>query len=113
MHFSFLGQYWWVVLGLFAIILVGYVFIAGRHAEGGVRARAGLGWTKWRALSKKAGELQARIILTLFYFSLAAPFGLARTFLADPLRVKKSGHGSAWRERQTRDLSLDDARRQY
>ena len=113
MHLNFLASYWWAVLAVFALVVLVFVAVAGRGAEGGLVRRAGLGWSKWKALSKKAAELQARIILTVFYFTVAAPFGLVRTHLADPLRIKREGPAGGWLERRTRDRTLEDARRQF
>lgn len=113
MHLGFLGEFWWAAITLAVVVLLLYVFIAGRGAQGGLAGRASLGWSRWQALSKKAGELQARIILTIFYFTVALPFGLALTYLADPLRLREQNRESGWHERQTRDLTLEDAKRQY
>src|SRR5258707_125112 len=33
-------------------------------------------WEVWKRFGKKVGDLQARILLTLFYFVILAPFGL-------------------------------------
>ena len=112
MHFL-LGSYWWAVLLAMAAVLVMYVFVAGRGAEGGLGGRARLGWSRWRTLSQKAADLLARIILTVFYFTAVVPFGVARTWLADPLRLRPSNQPRHWLPRQTRDRTLDDARRQY
>jgi hypothetical protein len=113
MHFEFLASYWWTVLALMATIMIVFVFVAGRGAQGGVGGRARHGWGKWRALSKKAGEVQARVILTVFYFTIAAPFGLFRSRHADPLRLKPTSRTRTWLSRETRDRTLDDARRQF
>ena len=113
MHLSFLASYWWIVLAVMLAVFVGFVFLAGRSAQGGFKGRAQLGWTRWRALSQKAGEVQARIILTLFYFTFVVPFGLLRTLAADPLDLKHRGRDRQWHARKTRDLTLDDARRQF
>ena len=113
MHLSFLASHWWAVLAIFALVVLVFVAVAGRGAEGGLAGRAGLGWSKWKALSRKAAELQARIILTIFYFTLAAPFGFARSRFGDPLRMKSSQPASGWLERRTRDRTLEDARRQF
>lgn len=112
MHLGLLGAYWWAVLAIMLVVFVGFVAVAGRGAEGGMRGRAGQGWSRWRELSRKAGELQARIILTIFYFTLAAPFALVRR-RADPLRIRAANQPRAWLPRQTRDLTLEDARRQF
>ena len=113
MHFNFLASYWWAVLAVLALVVLVFVAVAGRGAHGGLAGRASLGWSKWKALSRRAAELQARIILTVFYFTLAAPFGLARSRLADPLRMKGDRPVSGWLERETRDRTLEDARRQF
>jgi hypothetical protein len=113
MHLEFLAAYWWAVLAGMLAVFVTFVLVAGRNAAGGFRGRTGHGWARWRALSRKGAEVQARLILTLFYFTLAAPFGLARTHLVDPLRLKRAGQPRAWLERRTRDRNLDDARRQF
>jgi hypothetical protein len=113
MHLSFLASYWWAVAAIFALVILVFVAVAGRGAEGGLAGRAGLGWSKWKALSKKAAELQARIILTIFYFTLAAPFGLGRSRFGDALRMNRNRAASGWLERRTRDRTLEDARRQF
>lgn len=113
MHFDWLLSYWWAALAAMAAIIVVFVFVAGRGAEGGLGGRTRLGWSKWRAVSKKVGDVQARVILTIFYFTFAAPFGLIRTHFNDPLEVKKRSRPLAWHSRRTRDLTLDDARRQF
>ena len=113
MHLTFLATYWWAVLAVMLVVFVGFVLVAGRGAEGGFRGRTQHGWGKWKDLSRKGAEVQARVILTLFYFTAVVPFGLARTYLADPLRLRRSGQPRTWLERRTRDLTLDDARRQF
>jgi hypothetical protein len=113
MHLSFLASYWWIVLAAMVAVFLGFVFVAGRTAEGGLGNRARLGWSRWRSLSRKAGELQARIILTVFYFTAAVPFGLSRTHFADTLDLKHTRRDRRWHDRATRDLTLDDARRQF
>jgi len=49
-------------------------------------------------------------VLTAFYFTLFAPFGLGVRLLSDPLAIKHK-HGAQWLKRTTRDLTLEDARR--
>jgi hypothetical protein len=112
MH-DLIASYWWAFVGAMVSIMALFVFIAGRGAEGGFGGRTRLGWSKWRAVSKKAGDVQARVILTIFYFTVAAPFGLVRTHLNDPLQIKKRNRPRSWHPRHTRDLTLDDARRQF
>ena len=112
MHlFPVLAEYWWAVVLAMLLVMASFVVIAGRKAEGGFSARHG--WARWMELSQKAANLQARIVLTIFYFTIAVPFGLMRTYFGDPLKVRRSSQPRAWLPRQTRDLTLDDARRQF
>jgi hypothetical protein len=53
-------------------------------------------WEAWKRFGKKVGDLQARILLTLFYFIVLTPFGLAMR-VADPLGLRRTGLG--WRPR--------------
>ncbi len=70
-------------------------------------------WTRWKALARRAGNFQARVILTLFYFTLALPFGLAARWGSDPLGLKKRSGTPGWTARSGRASDLDELRRQY
>ena len=45
-------------------------------------------WSAWCVFAKKLGMLQSRIILTVFYFVVLAPFALAVRIFLDPLRLR-------------------------
>ena len=62
---------------------------------------------------ERVGNFQARLLLTVFYFVIAAPFGLGVRAFSDPLRLRRQAGGGGWIDRETRDTSLDLARRQY
>lgn len=109
MHFGFLEEYWWAVLVAMAAAMAAFVLIAGWRAGGGVKG----GWEQWRSLSRKAAEFQARVILTVFFFTVGAPFGMVRTWLMDPLRLRPASQGRTWLARKSGDATLDDARRAY
>lgn len=67
-------------------------------------------------LSRALGDLVGRILLTVFYFTLLAPFALLVRAFSDPLGAKRRAEGPAWTARRERDRgpeSLDDARRQF
>ncbi|VAW31019.1 hypothetical protein MNBD_CHLOROFLEXI01-1823 [hydrothermal vent metagenome] len=51
----------------------------------------------------------ARIILTLFYFTIFLPFGFVVSLFSDLLDMKDLT--PSWLERKTGDLTLEDARR--
>lgn len=69
-------------------------------------------WRRWLALAHKIGTFQSRILLTLFYFVVLAPFGLAVRGLADPLHMKSRSTPAGWVQRATRDVDLAAAKRQ-
>jgi hypothetical protein len=52
-------------------------------------------WEGWKSFGHKIGDLQARLILTLFYFAIVAPFSLLVRFFSDPLSLKR-GTTKGW-----------------
>ncbi len=104
---------WAIVLIAIVVVIPTFVMITGRKAEGGLKGRTSHGWSRWRELSRKAADVQARVLLTVFYFTFAAPFGIALGLLGDPLRTKKRPTGSYWTERKPADESMAAARRQF
>jgi len=104
----------WSIIALAIVVIISsFVLIAGRNAEGGFKGRTKHGWSRWRAVSQKAGDVQARFFLTLFYFTVMAPFGLVFGLMKDPLRVKHRPTGTYWVERKPVSESLADAHRQF
>lgn len=69
-------------------------------------------WYLWKKVGQAIGDFIARLVLSLFYFTIFMPFALGVRLFSDPLDVKRRSHDSWWLERRTRDLSLEDARRQ-
>lgn len=73
-------------------------------------------WSQWLTLARKIGQFQSRIILTLFYFIIVAPFGLAVRLFSDPLHTRAFGAAAktntAWQLRPQHPADLDAARRQ-
>src|SRR3954447_23707228 len=104
---------WAIVVLLIVTVIPTYVLIAGRKAEGGIKGRATHGWSRWKELSQKAADVQARVFLTIFYFTLMAPFGLVFGLMKDPLRVKHRPTGTYWVDRKPVSESLADAHRQF
>ena len=70
-------------------------------------------WAVWRRIGQFIGDLIARLVLSLFYFTLFVPFGVGVRLFGDPLDIKAKSNPSWWLERATRDLGLDDARKQF
>ena len=53
-------------------------------------------WEGWKRFGKRVGDFQARLLLSIFYFVILAPFGLGMR-AADPLGLRQAGTG--WRPR--------------
>ena len=70
------------------------------------------GWAAWQEIAIAIGDFQARLLLSVFYFSIAAPFGLITRLLADPLRLRRHA-ASNWAKRRPPDSDLPSARHQY
>lgn len=104
---------WAIVLILIVVTIPTYVLIAGRNAEGGLRGRTSHGWSRWREMSQKAANVQARVLLTIFYFTVMLPFGIVMGLFKDPLRIKQRPSGSYWVERKPTSGTLADAKRQF
>ena len=113
MHFELPIPIWAIVLLAIVIVIPTFVFITGRNAEGGIKGRASHGWGRWRELSQKAADTQARILLTVFYFTVMLPFGVVFGLLKDPLHIKRRPQGTYWLERKPASETLADARRQF
>ncbi|MCX6578289.1 MAG: hypothetical protein NTV82_18110 [Candidatus Aminicenantes bacterium] len=65
-------------------------------------------WKKWKAFGRKAGDLLGRLLMTVFYFTLAAPFGLIVRFFGDPLKLKR--RQPRWEPRPKEETDLKRAR---
>jgi hypothetical protein len=72
-------------------------------------------WTTWKRIARFIGDIIARVILSLFYFTLFVPFALGVRLFSDPLgaKAREEINPSWWLERATHDLTVDDARRQF
>lgn len=70
-------------------------------------------WQAWKRFGQFLGDVLARVVLSLFYFTVFVPFGLGVTLLSDPLRVRRPGSPPLWLSRRTGDQSVNEARRQF
>ena len=69
-------------------------------------------WEGWKAFGRFLGNFVARVVLSIFYFTVFLPFGLGVTLFGDPLAIKTSS-GSFWRPRKTNDQTFEDLTRQF
>jgi hypothetical protein len=73
----------------------------------GVRAL----WEGWKRVAKRIGDVQARILLTIFYFLILAPFALVVRWGMDPLAIKTA---AGWRFKEgSSGHPLERASRQF
>jgi len=71
-------------------------------------------WQAWKRFGQFLGDIVARIVLTLFYFTVFAPFGAGVTWLSDnPLRAGRADGASMWLDRQSPPPSVEQALKQY
>jgi hypothetical protein len=69
-------------------------------------------WHGWKAFGHFLGDLLARVVLTVFYFTVFVPFAIGVRLLSDPLRIK-SLPAEFWRARTTGDRKLEEVLRQF
>jgi hypothetical protein len=70
-------------------------------------------WKTWKRIARKIGDVQARIILTLFYFLIVGPFALVVRWRSDPLAMKP-GTPRGWQlKEETKDPPMTRAIRQF
>lgn len=69
-------------------------------------------WSRWKAIATRIGNFQARVILSLFYFLIVTPFGLAVRLLADPLQIRQRSTSTFWNVKTLPEHTIEEARRQ-
>ena len=67
-------------------------------------------WAGWKRFGRKLGDFQARVLLTVFYFVILAPFALLIRFKADPLGLRRRG---GWLPITRTGDPLERSRRQF
>jgi hypothetical protein len=45
-------------------------------------------WERWKLIAHAIGDVQARVLLSLFYFVIVAPFAAGVKLLSDPLALR-------------------------
>lgn len=65
-------------------------------------------WEAWKKLAHKIGTFQSKVLLTVFYCVILAPFGLFVKLFQDPLHLKKpfseNSHWKTHKEEQMDNL---------
>jgi hypothetical protein len=70
-------------------------------------------WHGWKEIAGYIGDFQARVLLTVFYFTVLLPFGLLVRLFGDPLLVRRGPAKSGWVPRKNCETDLSKAKRQF
>lgn len=70
-------------------------------------------WQSWGSFSKRMGDFQSRIFLSMFFFIVVSPFALAVKMFSDPLRIRYRGNESHWLSKMTTKIDLEQSRKQF
>jgi hypothetical protein len=70
-----------------------------------------LAWDRFKIVAGIVGDVQGRVIVTLFYFTILVPFGLGSRLFGDALHIR-SKNPPQWMERPPVENGLEEARRQ-
>lgn len=70
-------------------------------------------WARWKILGQRLATFQARLLLSVFYYIVFAPFALALKTFSDPLRLRPAS-SDTWLERAPGDAdNATLAKRQF
>ena len=70
-------------------------------------------WQSWKAIARRIGDVQARIVLAVFYFVVLAPFALLLRVTSDPLAIRRATR-RGWQPRvESPGTALERAQRQF
>ncbi len=69
-------------------------------------------WEGWKAVARRVGEFQSRLVLTILYLILIGPLAVLLQAFSDPLRLKAQKKDCYWLKRDVNLSSLEEARRQ-
>ena len=70
-------------------------------------------WEWWKRVAREIGDLQARIILTIFYFIILGPFALAIRLGSDPLAIKASSPHGWHHKTDVKGTPIEQATKQF
>ena len=70
-------------------------------------------WQSWADFSRRMGNFQTRIVLSLFFFIVVSPFALAVKSFSDPLRLKYRNNDSHWLLKTETEADLEQFKRQF
>ncbi|HEY6419828.1 MAG TPA: hypothetical protein VIX59_12555 [Candidatus Binataceae bacterium] len=70
-------------------------------------------WNGWKRVARKIGDFQARVILSVFYFVLLAPFALVSRLSSDSAAARQAApHGWTLKSART-GTPMEEASKQF
>jgi hypothetical protein len=69
-------------------------------------------WKAWQNVALIIANFVARLVLTLFYFTVFLPFGVGVTLFGDALKLKET-NPPHWKARETLKETIEQAQRQF
>ena len=70
-------------------------------------------WERWKRVAHIIGNFQSRVLLTLFYSLILAPFAVGVRLLSDPLQLRRQNRSHWLRREESPAHGRDGARRQF
>jgi hypothetical protein len=70
-------------------------------------------WAAWKRVARKIGDFQARVLLTIFYFVLLAPFAIVVRRTSDPLTLKPGAQRGWGVLPDSGEYTVEKARKQF
>jgi hypothetical protein len=79
------------------------------NAQGLTAQMLRFAWKRFTLIGEIMGEVNGRVLVTAFYYTILVPFGIISRIATDPLNRKST---PGWIERQPVKRDLDSARSQ-
>ena len=70
-------------------------------------------WRGWKVFAEHFGNFMSGIILTILYFTVMLPYGLALRLFMDPLAIKSKTQGSNWKPLSEKSPKIESYQKQY
>jgi hypothetical protein len=70
-------------------------------------------WAAWKRVARKIGDFQARVLLTIFYFVLLAPFAIVMRRTSDPLTLKPGAQRGWGALPDSGEYTMEKAHKQF
>lgn len=71
-----------------------------------------LAWARFNVITTIMGDVQGRLIATLFYYTILLPFGIGSRLFTDPLQQKVDVKERTWTERHALPTDIESAHKQ-